>query len=94
MNLIPVTWGRMFLFARQGVVFGTLLGLQENLPNLIISLIVLVELTEDIGISSRETRVRSSLADFNGFHQPIILAFTQQSWTLIKRGGNPQVCAV
>ena len=67
----------MFLFARRGVVFGTLLGHQENLPNLIISLIVLVELTEDIGISSRETRVRSSLADFNGFHQARMIEFSR-----------------
>jgi hypothetical protein len=66
------------------MVFGTLLGL-KNLPDLIISLIVLGELTGDIGIS-REACVLSSLTDFTGFHQPIILDFTQQSWTLTKEG--------
>ena len=73
------------------MVFGTLLGL-KNLPDLIISLIVLGELTGDIGIS-REACVLSSLTDFTGFHQPIIPA-SQLSWTLMKEGRQTKGCAV
>lgn len=75
------------------MVFGILLGLQDNLPDLIITLIVLGELTADIGLSSRKTCVRSSLTDFTGFHQPIIPA-SQLSWTLMKEGRQTKGCAV
>jgi hypothetical protein len=69
MNLIPVIWVPRFLLARQSMVLCTFLGPHKDLPDLIIRLIVLDELTKDIGSICRRNQMPPGIG-IEGFGRP------------------------